>query len=322
MKTATRFEAFLVLSAVLVVQIASAETAREQAQQWVEKGMALNNNSDEEAACYLKAIEIDPTYANAYFNLGYVYQAQGKNAEAIAAFQACLDRDQNRLDAYANLAALLSLPGGTQDLQAALGALYRCQDLELEGTDSAKLAADIKRLEERISELKQAGIKDYYSQADIESHLTRRFTRGQSPYTGPRLPVRIQFAYDNARILPESEAQLMELAQALKSERLANVAVLIEGHTCDIGTVEYNRELSLRRAASVKDFLEKQGIPADRLRIEGKSKLQPIQPNDSEEHRAANRRVEFVNWDALETARESVRRTTRGEASEYDQFLQ
>jgi outer membrane protein OmpA-like peptidoglycan-associated protein len=70
--------------------------------------------------------------------------------------------------------------------------------------------------------------------------------------------------------------------------------ILIEGHTDDTGTDAYNMDLSRRRAESVADFLESQGLGTGRLKTEAFGEAQPKYPNDTEENRSQNRRVELA----------------------------
>ena len=67
----------------------------------------------------------------------------------------------------------------------------------------------------------------------------------------------------------------------------------ITGHTDDVGEWLYNIELSLRRANNVRARLSELGIPAERIRVQGAGPEQPIAENDSDEGRAANRRIEI-----------------------------
>ncbi len=53
---------------------------------WYNRGVALNDNSDQELACYKKAVELDPKFAPAYYNMGILYMRRGKNTEAINSF--------------------------------------------------------------------------------------------------------------------------------------------------------------------------------------------------------------------------------------------
>ena len=66
------------------------------------------------------------------------------------------------------------------------------------------------------------------------------------------------------------------------------------GHTDSVGSEAYNQKLSLARAESVKTYMVSQGLPAAKVRVEGKGESSPIAPNDTEEGRAKNRRVEIT----------------------------
>ena len=65
------------------------------------------------------------------------------------------------------------------------------------------------------------------------------------------------------------------------------------GHTDSVGSDAYNQRLSLARAESVKAYLVSQGIPAARIKTEGKGESQPVADNASADGRAKNRRVEI-----------------------------
>ncbi|PKN54567.1 MAG: hypothetical protein CVU56_25950 [Deltaproteobacteria bacterium HGW-Deltaproteobacteria-14] len=69
--------------------------------------------------------------------------------------------------------------------------------------------------------------------------------------------------------------------------------VFIEGHTDDQGSAGYNRGLSDRRAKAVRKYLIRKGIGTRKLKAKGFGEDKPIAPNDSDEGRAKNRRVEF-----------------------------
>lgn len=70
--------------------------------------------------------------------------------------------------------------------------------------------------------------------------------------------------------------------------------VLIEGHTDNVGSNDYNLGLSQRRADSVKNYLLAQGIAATRLQAIGKGEDAPVSGNDSSTGRQQNRRVEVI----------------------------
>ncbi len=100
----------------------------------------------------------------------------------------------------------------------------------------------------------------------------------------------INFDFGSAKIKPESYDYLDKLAKILKQTG-ANIKV--NGHTDNKGKDAYNLKLSQDRAKSVVEYLVKQGIEKEKLTSEGFGFHRPLTDNDTEEHRAMNRRVEF-----------------------------
>lgn len=70
--------------------------------------------------------------------------------------------------------------------------------------------------------------------------------------------------------------------------------VEIEGHTDNVGSDDYNQDLSQRRADSVRSFLMQQGIGSERIAAFGKGEQRPVADNASEGGRQQNRRVEVI----------------------------
>jgi outer membrane protein OmpA-like peptidoglycan-associated protein len=102
----------------------------------------------------------------------------------------------------------------------------------------------------------------------------------------------IEFEYNKAEINQESVELLGDLVNQLKRNEQTKIEIC--GHTDDIGGEDYNMQLSLARANSVKNELVKLGINSARLSVKGFGKTKPIVPNDSEENRKKNRRTEFI----------------------------
>jgi OOP family OmpA-OmpF porin len=103
----------------------------------------------------------------------------------------------------------------------------------------------------------------------------------------------ILFDTDKTDIKPESAATITEIAKFLKQD--ANVKLYVVGHTDNVGIYDYNIGLSQRRAAAVvTELTTKHGIPAARLKPAGSGPLSPVAPNDTDDGRAKNRRVELV----------------------------
>jgi OOP family OmpA-OmpF porin len=110
---------------------------------------------------------------------------------------------------------------------------------------------------------------------------------------GARVVLRgVEFGFDTAFIDPVSRTTLELVAEELA--RRPGIRVRIDGHTCEMGSAEYNRELSEQRAEAVKRILVGYGIPADRLETAGRGEAEPVADNQGDEGRALNRRVELV----------------------------
>jgi outer membrane protein OmpA-like peptidoglycan-associated protein len=106
----------------------------------------------------------------------------------------------------------------------------------------------------------------------------------------------INFAYNKAKILPDSFPILATVAQVLRDR--PEITLSIEGHTDSRGNDKYNLKLSTKRAKAVMDHLVKIGkIDKGRLTSRGWGEQKPIDTNLTDEGRAANRRVEFVRTD-------------------------
>jgi OmpA-OmpF porin, OOP family len=103
----------------------------------------------------------------------------------------------------------------------------------------------------------------------------------------------ILFDTDKADIKPESASTLAEIAKYLTQNPTVKLHVV--GHTDNVGVHDYNMALSARRAAAVvAELTARHAIAAARLRPAGVGPLAPVAPNDGENGRAKNRRVELV----------------------------
>jgi OmpA-OmpF porin, OOP family len=101
----------------------------------------------------------------------------------------------------------------------------------------------------------------------------------------------ILFEYNKFQLSRRAYQQLEEVAEFLKKDE--SLKLRIEGHTCDIGSVGFNEELSEKRAQSVANFLNDLGIASSRLITVGKGEYDPLVPNSTSGNRKINRRVEF-----------------------------
>lgn len=106
-------------------------------------------------------------------------------------------------------------------------------------------------------------------------------------------PVHIEganFKFDSAKLLPTADAKLQQVVDF--ANKYPHASMEVDGHTDSIGTEAYNQKLSERRAASVKAYLVKKGIAADRINTTGYGESKPVADNKTREGRAQNRRVE------------------------------
>ncbi len=105
----------------------------------------------------------------------------------------------------------------------------------------------------------------------------------------------ILFDFNSADIRPESEETLSEVAKYLAGDQ--SVKLLVVGHTDNVGTFEFNRDLSERRAKSVVNHLNSRyKVSPERLLPFGASFAAPAASNATEEGKAKNRRVELVRF--------------------------
>jgi outer membrane protein OmpA-like peptidoglycan-associated protein len=102
----------------------------------------------------------------------------------------------------------------------------------------------------------------------------------------------VLFDFDKATLKPPAREALAKLSGILLA--YPDLKIAVEGHTDSIGTDEYNMTLSEKRADAVRDYLMANSISDSRVTAKGFGKANPVAPNDTNEGRAQNRRVELV----------------------------
>jgi OOP family OmpA-OmpF porin len=132
----------------------------------------------------------------------------------------------------------------------------------------------------------QGSESDFWPGADLDAvgvlHADQRVS----------LPSELLFALDSDALAPSASEALDRIAAAIV--RRPGSTAQIDGHTDDLGDDAYNLSLSGRRAAAVADYLAQKGVDRARLTVRGYGESRPIAPNDGEESRRRNRRVEIV----------------------------
>ncbi len=104
--------------------------------------------------------------------------------------------------------------------------------------------------------------------------------------------LRLQFAFDDYTLATKSKENVEKLAAWMSKSPTEKIQ--IEGHTCDIGTAEYNLALGERRANSAKKYLEGLGVASARISTISYGEERPLVPNKNEAERSKNRRDEFI----------------------------
>ncbi len=113
------------------------------------------------------------------------------------------------------------------------------------------------------------------------------------------------FKLNSANLGSAAQNTLAEFIAAMqKADIISDINII--GHTCSLGTDEYNQGLSERRARTVNDFLVNHGVDASGVSWEGRGEKEPRYSNDTEESRSRNRRVEISFTAAEEVMHEII----------------
>ena len=127
----------------------------------------------------------------------------------------------------------------------------------------------------------------------ITARISTQEIKSQISKLGKAVIYGIYFDFGRAEIKPESKPTLREIARFLREN--PEIKLYVVGHTDNVGSLEYNMELSLKRAKAVIEALVKDyAIERERLRAFGVGFLAPVASNETEEGKAKNRRVELV----------------------------
>jgi outer membrane protein OmpA-like peptidoglycan-associated protein len=111
--------------------------------------------------------------------------------------------------------------------------------------------------------------------------------------TSNTLAMPIPFAFNSTTLAPDATGPLDQIAEGVKLvQESTGIVIVIEGHTDAVGSPQYNKRLSLRRATAVKKYLvANHGVNANLLKAVGKGQSEPL---NAENPRAdENRRVQF-----------------------------
>jgi outer membrane protein OmpA-like peptidoglycan-associated protein len=131
--------------------------------------------------------------------------------------------------------------------------------------------------------------------------LTERTEIAEIAKTKPSIDLEINFDYNSDVVRPNARQPLQTLGRALSNEQMKGTVFFVNGHTDAVGGVDFNQDLSERRAEAVKRILIREfRLPADTLVAVGYGKTQLKKTTNP--FAAENRRVQIVNTEQRTTA--------------------
>lgn len=146
--------------------------------------------------------------------------------------------------------------------------------------EAARLAAAQSQQQAALSQQQAAALQQQLDQ--IKATQTER---GMLVTLGDVL-----FEFNRAEVKPTARAELTKVAEFLRQH--PDRRIRVEGYTDNVGSADYNLDLSRRRAEAVAAALVSLGVPADRVQTVGHGKDYPVADNGTDTNRAMNRRVE------------------------------
>jgi len=212
-------------------------------------------------------------------DLAYIAQRKSQFAEATASINI-----QNKKEAQAK-----------NDFQAVQGKVVAKtkQDLSQTRSDLAASERNGQATAEKLSAEQVARADAEKRAADSQAALAKLAAVKDEPRGMViTLSGSVLFASNRAVLLPEARTRLDQVAEVLLTTRERNLTV--EGYTDSQGSVNYNLDLSQRRADAVRSYLIERGYQGDLIQSHGLGKGSPVADNSSPEGRANNRRVEII----------------------------
>jgi outer membrane protein OmpA-like peptidoglycan-associated protein len=230
-------------------------------------------------------------FAVATQRLGAAQEAQNGRSSQRKAVPG-LAREAVIAAADAGRAAMFGAAAAAAEDQRRAAAAAATEDANAAAARAAAEAATAAAADKEAAARAQAARAASAARDDLRNRLnaalpTRESSRGLISELGG-----VQFATGRAEISGGARESLAKLAGVVAS--YPSLRFKIEGHTDNVGSEAANRELSFRRAITVRDYLIGQGVGAPVIDVEGFGPAMPVADNSTDDGRARNRRVEIV----------------------------
>jgi outer membrane protein OmpA-like peptidoglycan-associated protein len=174
------------------------------------------------------------------------------------------------------------------------------EEAERKAAGEAAIAAEQAKRSEALA-AEAAGLEaEKRARADLTARLNRALPTRQTDRGIVAEIAGVQFATGAATLNPNAREGLARFAGIVGV--YPSLTFKVEGHTDITGSAETNRNLSLARATTVRDYLIGQGVNAASIQVEGLGPDRPVGDNATSEGRARNRRVEIILTGDLVTA--------------------
>ena len=265
---------FVLAAAMIAAQSSDFERARDAFQRAAaETGTARKQALLEESIRYVKTFE-------AYYALGGLQLGLKQFPQARESFREAMAVAKNEPAVAASRFKLGLASEGLGDTLEAISLLESSMELVPDET----VAAELKRIR-----LEAAG--KVYGAAAISKALTLSKSLGKTAKIDLSS---VNFAFDSADLTVAGKKQCEELGKLLTKNDFPGYVFVFVGHTDVNGGEDYNKDLSSKRAETVKRYLvERYSIAYNRVRTEGRGKLEPLYGGPpSDDNDKLNRRVE------------------------------
>lgn len=273
--------------------------AREKlaAQDWLQRGIEFEKQDvhAEAVKIYTQAILADRNYAEAYFRRARAYLANHKSnaMEALADFDKAIDLDPTNAEAYYERGLLhsfiLNNEHARDDMRTAAKLGHKGAQRWLTPETKESAGPKVATVASREEAPKSSNVGEEGKSGEKEGKY-----HNLGEYLSSKGEPMIHFDFNMSTIKEQYYAILDEIAQVL-TEKIPAEGIVLAGHTDTAGTEKYNARLSLQRAKAVESYLtEKHGIPPARIIVKSYGEGAPIATNETAEGRARNRRVELL----------------------------